>query len=59
MLSLALTDTRLIVQSGSKGGKYREEPVIGNVDLVIRKMNEVEKKMVFAKISRAANVLDE
>lgn len=34
----------IIVQSGSKGRKYREAPVIGNVDLVIRKMNEAGKK---------------
>jgi hypothetical protein len=46
----------IIVKSGSKGGKYREAPVIGNVDLVIRMMNEAGNKKVFAKISSAADI---
>lgn len=46
----------VIVQSGSKGGKYREAPVTGNVDLVIRKMNEAGNKKVFAKISSAVDI---
>jgi integrase len=34
----------IIVRSGSKGGKYREVPVIGDIDLVVRKMNEAGDK---------------
>jgi hypothetical protein len=46
----------VIVRSGAKGGKYREVPVIGNVDLVIRKMNEAGNKKVFDKFSSAADI---
>lgn len=46
----------IIVRSGSKGGRYRESLVIGNVDLVIRKMNEAGNKKGFAKISSAADI---
>lgn len=30
----------IIVRSGSKGGKYREAPVIGNIDFVVQIMNK-------------------
>ena len=46
----------IIVQSGAKGGKYREAPVIGNLDLVVRKMNEAGSKKVWSKISNAADI---
>lgn len=46
----------IIVKSGAKGGKYREAPVIGNVELVVRIMNKVGNKKVFAKISSAADI---
>lgn len=46
----------IIVRSGSKGGKYREMPVIGDIDLVVRKMNEVGDKKVWNKIHNAADI---
>lgn len=36
----------IIVRSGSKGGKYREVPVIENIYLVVQIMNEAGDKKV-------------
>ena len=46
----------IIVRSGSKGGKYRQAPVIGDVDLVVRKMKEAGNKKVWSKIHDAADI---
>lgn len=46
----------IIVRSGSKGGKYREVPVIGNIDLVVQIMNEAGNKKVWDKIHNAADI---
>jgi integrase len=46
----------IIVRSGAKGGKYREAAVIGNVDLVVRKMSQAGNKKVWAKISNTADI---
>ena len=46
----------IIVRSGSKGGKYREVPVIGNIDLVVQLMNKAGNKKVWDKIHNAADI---
>lgn len=46
----------IIVRSGSKGGKYREVPVIENINLVVQIMNEVWDKKVCNKIHNAADI---
>jgi len=46
----------IIVRSGSKGGKHREVQVIGNIDLVVRIMNEAGNKKVWNKIHNAADI---
>lgn len=46
----------IIVRSGSKGGKHREVQVIGNIDLVVRIMNEAGNEKVWNKIHNAADI---
>jgi len=46
----------IIVRSGAKGGKYREVPVIRNVDLVVQIMNQAGDNKVFAKLHNAADI---
>lgn len=46
----------IIVRSGAKGGKYREVPVIRNVDLVVQLLNQAGDKKVFAKLHNAADI---
>lgn len=55
---LILKDNKyyLKVDVASKGGRYRESPVIGDIDLVIRKMNMVGSNKVFDKIPNGADI---
>lgn len=46
----------IVVSSGSKGGRYREAPVIGDVELVIRMMQAASNKKVFDKIPNGADI---
>lgn len=61
----ALTGDKLIekngeyyikVDSGSKGGRYRESPIIGNVEFVVNRMKSVEKNKVFEKVPVGADI---
>lgn len=46
----------IVVDSGSKGGRYREAPVIGNVDNVVRLMNAAGSGKVFSRIHNGADI---
>ena len=46
----------IIVRSGSKGGKYREVPIIRDVDFVVAKMKEAGNEKVWSKIHNAADI---
>lgn len=46
----------IVVSSGSKGGRYREAPVIGEVELVIRLMRSAGNGKVFDKIPNGADI---
>lgn len=46
----------IVVDKGSKGGKYREVPVIGNQQFVIDRMNSVGNGKVFETIHNGADV---
>lgn len=46
----------IVVDAGSKGGRYREAPVTGNVDLVVRYMQTAGSGKVFDKVPCGADV---
>lgn len=46
----------VIVDKGAKGGKYREVPVIGDIDNVITLMTQAGNDKVFKKIPKAADI---
>lgn len=46
----------IVVDAGSKGGRYREAPVTGNVDLVVRYMQAAGSGKVFDKVPCGADV---
>jgi len=46
----------VVVNKGSKGGKYREVPVIGNKELVVKIMQSVGNHKVFKKIHSSADI---
>ncbi|MGL4741703.1 MAG: hypothetical protein ACRC41_12990 [Sarcina sp.] len=51
------TDTYMVhVSIGTKGGRDRNVPVIGNVDNVVKLMNSAGSNRVFSKISSAADI---
>lgn len=61
----ALTGDKLIQKDGkyfikvniaSKGGRYREAPVINDIDLVVKVMNEVGMHKVFNKVPNGADI---
>lgn len=61
----ALTGDKLIqkdgqyyikVDVGSKGGRYRESPVVGDIQLVVNKMQSVGINKVFNKIPNGADI---
>lgn len=49
-------DVYIIVDKGSKGGRYREVPVIDNIQLVIDKMQAAGTSKVFEKIFNGADI---
>lgn len=46
----------IIVDRGAKGGRYREAPVIGNIENVVRLMQKSGKEKVFNTIPGAADI---
>lgn len=46
----------IVVDSGSKGGRYREAPIIGDVSAVIERMKSVGDNKVFEKIPTGADI---
>jgi integrase len=44
------------VDAGSKGGRYREAPIVGDVQSVINRMNSVGTGKVFDKIPNGADI---
>lgn len=46
----------IVVDSGSKGGRYREAPVVGDVAHVVEMMNRAGNGLVFDKIPNGADV---
>jgi integrase len=46
----------IVVDKGTKGGRYREAPVIGNKELVIQKMQSAGSSKVFDKIPNGADI---
>ena len=46
----------IVVSSGSKGGRYREAPVIGNIEHVVNLMQKVGNNKVFEKIPNGADI---
>ena len=46
----------IIIDKGSKGGRYREVPIIGDEKAVIEKMQSVESGKVFEKIPNGADI---
>jgi hypothetical protein len=44
------------VDIGSKGGRYRESPVIGNIELVVNRMKLAGSNRVFEKVSVGADI---
>ena len=46
----------VIVDKGAKGGRYREAPVRGNIELVEKKMQEAGTNKVFEKIPSHADI---
>lgn len=46
----------IVVDKGSKGGRYREAPVVGNVQAVVERMENVGTGKVFDKIPNGADI---
>lgn len=46
----------IVVDIGSKGGRYRESPVIGDVDLVVGMMDRAGNSKVFERVSGDADI---
>lgn len=49
-------DGRYYIETTGKGGRYREAPVCGDVELVIRKMKEAGAGKVWAKVPTNADI---
>ena len=47
---------KILVNSGSKGGRPRKAPVIGNVELVVNLMSKVGSNKVFEKVKSGADI---
>lgn len=47
---------KILVNSGSKGGRPRKAPVIGNVDLVVNLMRNAGHNKVFEKVKSGADI---
>ena len=46
----------IVVDRAGKGGRYREAPVIGNIENVVNLMSKAGKEKVFSKIPVAADI---
>jgi len=44
------------VDAGSKGGRYRESPIVGNVEAVVERMKSAGSSKVFDKVPNGADI---